>query len=239
MLSLLLVVLVAIGLLMSRPIREHFADPSQGITDDEWEQIPADRRKMLISQCHFAKEAPTSPESAYINATCRYVQNKVTLKQEFDGYKKETIDEMRPWCDYLKSNYAPVVTNTDPAEKSVSTLSEMLKEDKPINEELTQLQLNLEKKCQQMALGTDDKITSQNQEYWQNLCKSLDKVNGKKSRQLDIAAQQPYNDQEEQDQSEGCLKKRWATQYDNKSEFPDMSQYVKMDEVPCWNCSLP
>ena len=24
-----------------------------------------------------------------------------------------------------------------------------------------------------------------------------------------------------------------------KPECPDMSQYVKLDEVPCWNCSLP
>lgn len=24
-----------------------------------------------------------------------------------------------------------------------------------------------------------------------------------------------------------------------KCECPDMSQYIRLDEIPCWNCSLP
>lgn len=27
--------------------------------------------------------------------------------------------------------------------------------------------------------------------------------------------------------------------HDNNDECPDMSQYIKLDEIPCWNCSLP
>ena len=35
----------------------------------------------------------------------------------------------------------------------------------------------------------------------------------------------------------------WQQQYDRRppasGPCPDMSNYIRMDEVPCWNCSLP
>jgi len=238
-LSLLLVVLIAIGLLMAKPIREHFADPSKGITDDEWEQIPVERRKMMLTQCHFVNEMPQGPESAYMNAVCKYVKSKLSLKQEFDGYKKETIAEMQPWCDYLKTNYAPVASN--PAASKADP-------PKPVNEELSQLQLNLERKCRQMALNMDETITPQNQEYWTKVCTSLNKVKNDKTRQLDVAAQQPYDDDEEVQKpvkkNKRTNKKTLDSYEGDDSETqdrncPDMSHYIKMDEVPCWNCSLP
>ena len=30
-----------------------------------------------------------------------------------------------------------------------------------------------------------------------------------------------------------------AQQSNGEQRCPDMSQYIRMDEIPCWNCTLP
>ena len=35
------------------------------------------------------------------------------------------------------------------------------------------------------------------------------------------------------------LEEQKSSEKKERPECPDMTQYIKLDEVPCWNCSLP
>lgn len=35
------------------------------------------------------------------------------------------------------------------------------------------------------------------------------------------------------------LEEQASSEKKEKPGCPDMSQYIKLDEIPCWNCSLP
>jgi hypothetical protein len=49
-----------------------------------------------------------------------------------------------------------------------------------------------------------------------------------------------YTDEEyDDDYSEPIRRRRHRRDPEECEQCPDMSQYVKLDEIPCWNCSLP
>jgi hypothetical protein len=87
-----------------------------------------------------------------------------------------------------------------------------------------------------MALGMDETITPKNKEFWMNVCSSLDET-----RQLN---QQAYEEEEEEEEEvQMPVKRRYRKDVnpymEERDSCPDMSQYIKMDEIPCWNCNLP
>jgi hypothetical protein len=48
-----------------------------------------------------------------------------------------------------------------------------------------------------------------------------------------------HTDEYDDDYSEPIRRRRHRRDPEECEQCPDMSQYVKLDEIPCWNCSLP
>jgi hypothetical protein len=244
LLSLLLIVLITIGLMMSNPIREYFTTETEtaDMTDAEWATYSEQNQNNIIKDCLLHDEARWPSGSDFIRK-CKYVAKNLPMERRFKGVSNKVLDNMQPWCNYLKANYPSASTG------SVSTLSEVLKKDSAKQAKDDELQITLERKCNRMAIGMDETLTPQNKDYWHNVCRTLDKITGKKAHQLDVIAQQPYYDEQEEDEVLMPVKryrrKRWVDPYQQnvndteRDSCPDMSHYVKMDEIPCWNCSLP
>jgi len=71
------------------------------------------------------------------------------------------------------------------------------------------------------------------------LAQEEEPVNSNPARRQKAKADEDYEDDYSGYASVAPSQRRRMTRKPEADDCPDMSQYIKLDEIPCWNCSLP
>jgi hypothetical protein len=197
-LSLLLLLLVAAGLLMAKPMREHFASPMSGVK-------PAAAASPALVNIMVT---PTINASTQPDMIARGLD-----EQGSGGVWKKVAADMRADCKSLDKGFY---------------------ED---NLEACKVQCNKNKSCNLINYDSDAGPSCFTQS-----CSNLNKIpyESNKFPGSEVWTWVSSGSGSLMPSGTGTVPMAPAAAKCPKCEScPDMSQYIRMDEIPCWNCSLP